>query len=360
MHSGPKIFALRSLNLFILTLAVLLFGNCRNEKPKVDNTSVWLSPASGSSLNLGDTLELSVRPQGPSDSIVFYLDEVRLGASTDSSVLKVPTSSYSLGMKSLLARIYAGTEVKEEIGSSVLIKSSLVPKRLSYSVHRTFAHDTDSYTQGLELHNGVLYESDGEYGTSSLRKVDPRSGKVLQVVPVDELSFAEGITIIGDKILMLTYQQNKMYEYKLSDLELIREIPAQYVREGWGLTNDGKVIYNTDGSNRIYILNKDTYMQEGFIEVYDHNGPVDSLNELEYVEGMIYANIYLSNRIVVIDPRTGQVKADVDMSQLYPNSVRPMKDEDMLVLNGIAWDKANQRFYVTGKKWDKMFEISIK
>jgi glutamine cyclotransferase len=158
---------------------------------------------------------------------------------------------------------------------------------------------------------------------------------------------------------MLTYQNNISLEYDLKSLKLLREFPNQYQREGWGLCNDGKVIYSSDGSNTIYILNKDTYMQESSIEVYDQNGPVSQLNELEFIEGRIYANVYNSNRIVIIDPANGQVTAEADLGELYSDLIRPMKDFDGFVLNGIAWDRKGKRLFVTGKKWDKLFQIKL-
>ena len=192
---------------------------------------------------------------------------------------------------------------------------------------------------------------------SSLRKTDPASGKVLQMTKVKDEIFAEGITIVGDKIFMLSYQNNVNMEFDLNSLKLLREFPAQYQREGWGLCNDGKVIYCTNGSNSIYILNKDTYMQENSIEVYDQNGPVSQLNELEFIDGQIYANIYDSSRIVIIDPANGQVTGEVDLTDLYPD--RTMTDLDGFVLNGIAWDSKGKRLFVTGKKWDKLFQIKL-
>lgn len=351
---------MRSKLIVFLFLITAVFSSCRNEQATDDASLEWLKPSAGGYVNLGDSLILHVRSPQAVDSVVYFLDEQRLGSAADTLALKVATTGLTLGMKSLMARSYSNNELVGEIGTSVVIKSALTPRKLSYTVNRTFAHDTSSYTQGLEYHQGFLYESDGETGQSSIRKVDPSNGRVLMMTPMGKETFAEGITILGNKILMLTYVENKLHEYELSTLKLLREFPAQYIRQGWGLTNDGSRIYNTDGSNRVYILNKDTYMQEGFIEVYDHRGPVESLNELEFIDGMIYANIYESYRIVVIDPKTGQVTAELDMSELYPDSVRPMKDADMLVFNGIAWDKARGRMYVTGKKWDKMFEISIR
>lgn len=316
-------------------------------------------PVAGTSVNLGDSVNLELKLNEKADSVVYFADGVKLKRAADEKSVAVPTGELQLGIKAITAKIYRGQSEPEEISTNIVLKSTLVPQKLGYIVQQVFKHDTSSYTQGLEFHEGYLYESDGLTGESSLRKTDPATGKVLQMTKVRDELFAEGITIIGDKILMLTYQNNVSLEYDLNSLKLLREFPNQYQREGWGLCNDGKVIYSSDGSNTIYILNKDTYMQESSIEVYDQNGPVRELNELEFVDGRIYANIYNSNRIVIIDPANGQVTAEVDLSELYADSVRPMKDFDGFVLNGIAWDSEGKRLFVTGKKWDKLFQIKL-
>ena len=310
-------------------------------------------------MNLGDTVGLQIKLSEKADSVVYFAHGVKLKKTPDEKPVTVNTDDLALGMKAITAKIYRKGAEPEEISTNIVIKSPLVPKKYIYKVEQVFKHDTSSYTQGLEYHNGVFYESDGQYNESSIRKVDPATGKVLQMTPVDGKIFAEGITLIGDKILMLTYKENISLEYDLKTLKLLRQFPGQYQREGWGLCNDGNKIYNTDGSNMIYVLNKDTYMQEGSIEVYDQNGPVDSLNELEFIDGQLFANIYNSYRIVIINPENGQVTGEVDLSNLYPDSSRPMKDIDGFVLNGIAWDSKGKRLFVTGKKWDKLFQIKL-
>lgn len=334
------------------------FLSCANDR-KSEEASTWLNPEAGRSVNLGDTVSLQVQVSGKADSVVYYADGQRLINAPGEKPVNISTDKLPLGIKSITAKIYRKGEEPEEIGTNIVLKSTLSPRKFSYKVVQELKHDTSSYTQGLEYHNGFFYESDGLRGESSIRKVDPKTGKVLQMTKVSDDKFAEGITIIEDKILMLTYQENVNLEYDLESLKLLREFPAQYQREGWGLCNDGKRIYNSDGSNMIFILNKDTYMQEGSIEVYDNSGPVSQLNELEFIDGMIYANIYNSNRIVIIDPANGQVTGEVDLTDLYPDSVRAMKDFDGFVLNGIAWDAAGKRLFVTGKKWDKLFEIRL-
>ncbi|WP_395626506.1 glutaminyl-peptide cyclotransferase [Daejeonella sp.] len=348
-----KLIYLSYCTLFLLT-------NCSNGQ--VEHTSAgshWLSPLAGTSVNLGDSVNLQLSLSNKADSIVFFTDGIKLGNSKGESALHISTSNLSLGIKTIGALVYRGNEEPEEISTNIVVKSTLVPQTLKYSVQATFNHDTSSYTQGLEYYKGFLYESDGLLGESSIRKTEISTGKVLQLTKISDEIFAEGITIVEDKIFMLTYRNAINLEFELNSLKFIRQFPVQYQREGWGLCNDGKVIYSTDGTNSIYVLNKDTYMQERAIEVYDHKGPVYELNELEFVDGMIYANIYNSNRIVIIDPATGQVKAEVDLSNLYPDSSRSMKDFDGFVLNGIAWDSKAKRLFVTGKKWDKLFQIKL-
>jgi glutamine cyclotransferase len=349
---------MRSTLLPLSITTVFLLSNCTNDNKPVEDTSAFVSPQAGKNINLGDTVSLQVKLSEKADSVVYYADGERLLNTTDEKPVSMETKALQLGVKAISAKIYRQGEEAEEISTNIVVKSPLIPQRLSYTLVQEFKHDTSSFTQGLEFNNGFFYESDGLAGESSIRKVEPATGKVLQLTPVDKL-FAEGITIVGDKILMLTYTENIMMEYDLKSLKLLRQWSPPYNRQGWGLCNDGEKIYNSDGSNMIYLLNKETYMQEGYIEVYDNNGPVNYLNELEYIDGTIYANIYESNRVVIINPANGQVTAEFDLTDLYPESSRSMKDFDGHVLNGIAWDKQAKRLFVTGKKWDKLFQIKL-
>lgn len=332
----------------------MFLSHCAGDTEKTEETSTFVSPQAGRTINVGDTINLQVKLNDKADSVVYFADGERLSNSVGEKPVSIQTDKLALGVKAITAKIYREGAEPEEISTSITLKSSLVPVKIQYTVVQQFKHDTESYTQGLEYHNGFFYESDGLVGESSVRKVEPATGKVLQMTPVDNV-FAEGITIIGDKILMLTYTENLNMEFDLKTLKLLRQYQTPYARQGWGLCNDGSKIYNSDGSNVLHILNKDTYMEEGYIEVYDNNGPVSSLNELEYIDGLIYANIYESDRIVIINPANGQVTAEIDLSELYPDLSR---DPD-LVLNGIAWDAAGKRLFVTGKKWDKLFQIKL-
>lgn len=340
--------------IFPSVITVMLLAQCGGDTKKVEESSSFISPEAGRTINVGDTIDLQVKLNDQADSVVYFADGERLSNSVDEQPVRVKTDKLALGIKAITAKIYRNGTDPEEISTSITLKSSLIPIKIGYTVIQEFKHDTESYTQGLEYHNGFFYESDGLAGESSIRKVEPSTGKVLLMTPVDNV-FAEGMTIVGDKILMLTYKENINMVYDLNTLKLLRQYPTPYSRDGWGLCNDGNKIYNSDGTNMIHILNKETYMEEGFIEVYDHNGPINSLNELEYIDGKIYANIYESNRIVVINPANGQVTAEIDLSNIYPKYA----SDPELVLNGIAWDAQGKRLFVTGKKWDKLFQIKL-
>lgn len=344
---------------FSTVVLLIAFVHCTRDNNS--NSSSWVSPETDKSINLGDKITFQVKPSGDSkpDSIVYFVDAIRMASSTNTKSVTVNSDSLALGNRSLSAKIYTAGKA-EEITTSLTIRSALVPKKFDYAVVKTLLHDTASYTEGLEYHNGFLYESDGLYKESSIRKVDPNTGKVVQVTSIKDSIFAEGIAILGDKILMLTWKEKIAREYDLKSLKLIREFPFQYALEGWGMCLVGDKIYYTDSSNTIHILNKNTYQEEGYLEVFDQNGPVQQVNELEYINGQLYANIYQSDRVVIINPKNGQVTGEIDFSNLYPELDRLKDYSQADVMNGIAWDAKGKRLFVTGKKWAKMFQIVVK
>jgi glutaminyl-peptide cyclotransferase len=344
--------------LHFLPLFIFFISGCISDQK--DNASVsWISPEAGSPVNLGDKLKLEIKlPGTPFDSIVYYADGIRLQKSRDEKPVVVATDSLALGLRQITAKIYKPGAEPEEVSTNIVLKSTLIPKKYSYKIVNAYSHDINSFTEGLEYHNGFLYESDGgntgETGYSSLRKVEISTGKVVQKIDGDPAIFSEGIAIIGDEILQLTYTENIGFVYDLKTFKLIKQFNTQYPRQGWGLCFDGRRIYNSDGTNTIYFLNKDTYNQEGFIEVYDQNGPVPAINELECIDGKIYANVWQTNRIIIINPKNGQVTGEVDMTGLF-TSPNPEAD----VLNGIAWDSKGKRLFMTGKKWAKLFQVQL-
>jgi glutamine cyclotransferase len=231
--------------------------------------------------------------------------------------------------------------------------SNVVPV-YTYKVIHTYPHDQDAFTQGLVFDNGVLYESTGLHGRSSLRKVDLETGTIMQIRTLPQQYFGEGIIIYREKIFQLTWQSNIGFIYNKEDFSLLGEF--NYSTEGWGITNDGKSLIMSDGTPTLHFLDPDSLKEVKRIDVYDLDGPVSRLNELEYIKGEIYANIWQTNRIARIDPATGRVNGWIDLEGLLSpqDLVNPVD-----VLNGIAYDSKHGRLFVTGKLWPKLFEIEL-
>jgi glutamine cyclotransferase len=225
----------------------------------------------------------------------------------------------------------------------------------TYEIINTYPHDSSSYTQGLIYRDDVLYESAGQYNESSLRKVDLKTGKVLKKIPVPGQYFAEGMTIFMGKVFQLTWREEKVFVYEPDTFRKTGEFT--YEGEGWGLTHDGQQLIMSDGSSQIRFINADTFKVERRINVTLKGRPVEELNELEYIKGEIYANIYQTDRIVRIDPKTGQVLGVIDMTGILPGK---SPDEMENVLNGIAYDEKGERLFITGKRWPKLFEVRLK
>lgn len=218
-------------------------------------------------------------------------------------------------------------------------------------VIKTFPHDVNAFTQGLEFHNGELWESTGLVGRSGVRKINLESGKVLKELRVSAPFFGEGITIINGRLIQLTWQHQTGFVYKFPELKLEKQF--SYSGEGWGLTNDGKQIYMSDGSAQIRVLDPVTLKEVRRINVRDGGRPVSALNELEWVRGEIYANVWTTDQIVRISPQTGKVLGWLDLSHL------PRDQNTADVLNGIAYDATTKRLFVTGKLWSQIYQIEL-
>lgn len=224
----------------------------------------------------------------------------------------------------------------------------------AYEIVNVYPHDQHAFTEGLVYDEGYLYESTGLYGQSALRRVDLETGGVLQQYNLSSSYFGEGITIFGDEIIQLTWQSHIGFVYDKATFELLRNFT--YATEGWGLTNDGKNLIMSDGTSDLYILDPYTFQRIGQINVTDSGGPVTSLNELEYINGSIYANVFLTNKIAVISPQTGEVRG-----WIYLTGIEKLKVQDPSndVLNGIAYDAVQNRLFVTGKDWPQLFQIDL-
>jgi glutamine cyclotransferase len=241
------------------------------------------------------------------------------------------------------------------------------PQSLSYALLNAFPHDTAAFTQGLEIYKGQLYESTGLLNRSSLRKVDLKTGKTILVKAVYSPYFAEGITILHDTIYQLTWTNKLIFLYRAGDLSPIGKL--NWNADGWGMTNDGKNLYISDGSDKIYMVRPGDLKLQKVISVYDNAGPVNNLNELEFINGHIYANRWQYDYLLQINPSSGQVTAKIDMTDIlkknsktdlsYLTRAGSTGDQMGGVLNGIAWDSASGKMLVTGKLWPYIFEVKI-
>ncbi|MGW8368537.1 MAG: glutaminyl-peptide cyclotransferase [Gammaproteobacteria bacterium] len=216
-----------------------------------------------------------------------------------------------------------------------------------------YPHDPNAFTQGLVFHDGYLYESTGRNGQSSVRQVDIRTGRVERLREIERIYFGEGLTLLADRLIQLTWQSQTGFVYRLSDFGLIRQFA--YAGEGWGLTHDGKRLILSDGTATLRFLDPESFSVTGTVTVTDGGEAIDQLNELEYIDGEVWANIWYEDRIARIDPTDGHVLGWIDMSKLYPASERGPD----AVVNGIAYDAASDRIFVTGKLWPILFEIAF-
>ena len=339
--------------LYIPAALLVLAASCNTQKKTTKFR--FDTPTAGTLVQVGQSVPLKlVFPDDVSsfDSVVYSMDGEVLARKTDSSAVNLETGQAAFGSRTLSAKLYQNGEERTAYSNIVVVAPA--PKRYGFKVVTEYPHDTEAYTQGLEFNNGVLYESTGQTGHSTLRKVNYQTGEVLQKVDLAATSFGEGMTFVDDKIIQLTWRENIGFVYNKNTFAKTGEFPYGSFKEGWGICYDGERLIVSDGTSRLYFLNKDTYAEEGSIEVYGHNGPVDSLNELEYIDGKIYANIYTEDIIVIINPETGAVEGEINLIGIYPDKA----DYDN-ELNGIAYDHRDGRLFVTGKLWSKLFHIEL-
>jgi glutamine cyclotransferase len=343
----------------ILTGLIFIACGCTNKSTQDDSLSI--NPEAGTTYKSGDVVAVKVHYGADlkPDSVVYLLDSVKIASKKDSSELNLKTDTLKLGAKLITARVYSGGK-SNEISTNVILLASKAPEEYTYKVVKVYPHDTSAYTEGLLYQDGYLYESTGNQGHSDLRKVNLETGKVVQRAKLDPKYFGEGSAIIGDKIVMLTYRDKVGFVFDKNTFKLLSTFTNDVGVEGWGMGFDGKKLYMDDKTNRIWFLNKDNYRQIGFIDVYDDKKAIDSVNELEYVDGNLYSNVYTTDTILMINPKTGAVLRRIDMKNLWPEANRPADyDEVNNVLNGIAWDEKGKRLFVTGKKWPHLYQVEF-
>jgi glutamine cyclotransferase len=262
------------------------------------------------------------------------------------------SNQFPIGAQEIKINIYKKNILVAEDSRLLRVLSNISPKNLHAKVVSLTPHITTHFTQGLEFNNQKLYESTGQYGESSVNILNLQTGEVVQKTDVEATCFGEGITIMGQKLYEVTWKEQKCFVYDKSTLKLEKTIT--YAGEGWGLCNNGKQLIMSDGSERIYFRDPNTFELVRTIEVYDQQGPIVNLNELEYINGKIYANIWQENYIIVIDPILGRVEQVIHCEDVV-GQARGTGE----VLNGIAYNPITKKLYLTGKNWSKIAEVEI-
>lgn len=318
-----------------------------------------ISPEENSGFKLNDPVKvvLSVVDNNKQpDSVLIYYNgkRVKVLNSEPWAFTVPPVFSNSTGRKSLKITAFKGGKSQNPITRFMVVYSDIVPLRNGYKVINSYPHDKEAFTQGLIYDNYRLYEGTGQESGSSLREVELETGNVIRQHNLESSLFGEGITVFRDRIYQVTWTTKVGFIYEKSTFKVINKI--YYPTQGWGLTTIDNKIVMSDGTNVLNFFEPEMFTVVSTIEVYDNERKVDQLNELEYINGEIWANIWMTDLIARIDPLTGKVLAYIDLKNILPESER-RPDTD--VLNGIAYDKSGKRIFVTGKKWPKLYEIRI-
>ncbi len=358
-----KLFVKTSIT--IVVSSMLFAFSCKTNNQNITTTessppkTIYLvkvsEPSNGTLYTLGDNIDLLLKLQDDKvipDSIIVFVNDKKIGR-----VVGLNYSAKTVGLK-LGTTIIRTTAYKEGLHQtasvSVKLKSNITPKKYFYRIIKTYPHDPDAYTQGLFYKDGFLYEGTGQNGSSSVRKVELETGKVLQSINLDRKHFGEGITLFNDKIYQLTWTSEVGFIYDFTTFKQIRSF--SFTTQGWGLTNNDKNLIMSDGSNEIHFMEPENFGETSNVEVFDDKGPVDQLNELELINGDLYANVYQTDMIIIINPETGMIKGEIDFKGLLKDSDRTNHVD---VLNGIAWDETGKRLFVTGKLWPKLYQVEI-
>jgi glutamine cyclotransferase len=342
------------LSLFISTFSCSNKSN-HSRKPAVQIT---VEP-SGNQLVVGKDLQIAITVKmkdGELKETKIYVDTTLITSSPEINFnARVPKFD-QLGKHTIKAVATKTDGVEGIYFKDFEVFSDIIPEDFGYQVVQSFPHNDDFFTEGLEIHNGFLYESTGEHGTSGVYKTNLTTGKIIRETPLPRRYFGEGITIFNDRLYQLTYKSKIGFIYNLETMAMIDSFYFSSA-EGWGMTHDDKHLIMSDGTNVLTYLDPITLKTVKRLQVYDHQQPMYYLNELEYSDGAIYANIYTTFLIVKIDASTGKVLSKIHMDGIKEMMTMRKRQED--VLNGIAIDKATKKMYVTGKYYSRLFEIRL-
>ncbi len=341
--------------LYLLILNIILISCGSNSGKKTSDFSLSLSN-SKADYQLGETLEIAVEnPKNREiDSTRFYFDDRELKKEQDDRV-SLHLQDEKLGNQRVTAIVFSEGN-SDTVSISVKIYNDAPPTVYTYNIVNTYPHDQTAYTQGLEFYKDTLYESTGQYGNSSLRKTNFQTGEVLLKVDLADKYFGEGLSVLNDKIYQLTWNEGEGLIYDVNNLSRTGVFKFNQSKEGWGLCNDGNQFYKSDGTEKIWILNGKTLAEEYYIQPTTHKSISTQLNELEWVEGKIYANTYQKDGVAIINPENGAIEGLINFQGLRD---KVTQHDNLDVLNGIAYNPNTKKLYVTGKNWDKLFEVEI-
>jgi glutamine cyclotransferase len=342
---------MKNIKIISILTVLFIFSSC------AEGYKFTLKSQKKTTLNKSIKVSLTEKNNKQIDKIQFYVNGKEVA--TEGNSATILTKDLGVGKHAITAlAFYPGKTVKKN--GSFEVFADKKPVVYNYKIIQSYPHDKKAYTQGLEYYNGFLYETTGHRGESTLRKVEIKTGKVLQKTALDKKYFGEGMTIVNDKIFWLTWENKKGFVYDLKTFEQKKEFAYVKSKEGWGLTQNETELIKSDGTNKIWFLDKETQKEKRSIQVYTNNRAVDKLNELELINGKLYANKWQQNTIIIINPNTGIVEGLADLRGLKKEMEKTQKlipqDE---VLNGIAFDAQNNRLFVTGKNWGKLFEIKL-
>ncbi|MEP6262921.1 MAG: glutaminyl-peptide cyclotransferase [Gillisia sp.] len=348
---------MKKVNLLSLFILNLIFFSCGSNSGNKSSDFSLSAASAKAEFQLGETLEVAVKnPRNRQiDSVRFFFNDIDLGAGTSGNTLKLQLKDEKLGNQTIKAMVFSEGE-KDTLQLPVKIYNNTAPTVYTYKIITTYPHDRTAYTQGLEFYRDTLYESTGQYGKSSLRKTNLETGEVLMKINLADKYFGEGLSMLNDKIYQLTWNEGEGLIYNVNTLEREGSFKFNQSKEGWGLCNDGSQFYKSDGTEKIWILNGKTLAEETYIQPTTHRSISTQLNELEWVEGKIYANTYQKDGVAIINPVNGAIEGLINFQGLRD---KVTQHDDLDVLNGIAYNPNTKKLYVTGKNWDKLFEVEI-
>ncbi|WP_396143308.1 glutaminyl-peptide cyclotransferase [Flavobacterium sp.] len=343
------------LKLFAFIALGVISNSCKEDENALKNLFSIENASIKPILKLEESIDLVLQNKENKtiDSVVYYINEKRVGSVKGNEKLTFALKNQKLGNQSIKALVYFESK-NIDISTSFSIYASQEPKILNYSIVTTYPHDINAYTQGFEFYNGTLLEGTGQYKESTLRKTDYKTGKVTEQIKLEDKYFGEGITVLKDKIYQLTWKENTGFVYDAKTFKL--EKTFSFETQGWGITNDGEKLYMSDGSEKIYTLDPVTLKVVDYISVYTAGSKIDSINEMEWVNGKIWANVYQKDVIAVINPKTGAVENVINCADL---KTKVTQHPELDAFNGIAYNPSTKTYFITGKNWDKTFEIVI-